>query len=239
MNSFAYILILSAAIISFASCANRQQKKKEILLETIEKYHVDTIDVANKELMGTESLDEILRHYPELYHAAEKARVTYKKWNEMENEMISVVFVGSATQRKLKAEKYAQHLQSRLYEYNVTTLLEYTLLSAGSEEKGDAEWVDDTEISDFYLSLITKVKSDLNSTDEHKSTDEIKSSIGHARRAWNEYTKAIKNVLQAVPAEAQTLYIHAYNQLVQQHLTDLRHHYVEYHHTSAPEWMEN
>lgn len=238
MNKLSYIIVLSAVILSLASCANRQQQKKELLLETIEKYHVDTIDVTNKEKMGTESLDEILRHYPELYHAAEKARDAYKKWNEKETTMVSVAFVGNAPQRKAMAEKLAQNLYHHMDEYNVTSLLEYALLSASSDEKGEAEWADDTEISDLYLSLITKVKSDITATNDHMGTDDIKSSIGHARRAWSEYTKAIKNVLPAVPAEAQPLYIHAFNKLVHQHLTDLQHRYAEYHHTPNPDWME-
>lgn len=231
---FLYV-ILSAFLC--ASCGNKRQDSKQSLLDNIEHFHVDTIDVTNKEPIGTPSLDEVLRHYPELYHATEKARIAYRKWVDREKEMIATAFVGKNTSRMSKASKYAAKLEKRIVENDVTALLEYALLDSNHNDIGTLDWVDDKLTTQHYLFIMGKVKDGLQDDANHSKTDEIKTSIGFARRTWIEYIDALRCVEQALPDNAREYYVMAANKMMQKHLVDLYNRYFQYYDGTTPGWL--
>ena len=68
--------------------------QEEDLIANIEGYGIDTIAVEPGDTLCSARVDEVLRHYPEFYHAAKKAKKAYDEWREMEAE----ARVGTKTQ---------------------------------------------------------------------------------------------------------------------------------------------
>lgn len=68
--------------------------QEEDLIANIEGYGIDTIAVEPGDTLCSARVDDVLRHYPEFYHAAKKAKKAYDEWREMEAE----ARVGTKTQ---------------------------------------------------------------------------------------------------------------------------------------------
>ena len=68
--------------------------QEEDLIANIEGYGIDTIAVEPGDTLCSARVDDVLRHYPEFYHAAKKAKKAYDEWQEMEAE----ARVGTKTQ---------------------------------------------------------------------------------------------------------------------------------------------
>ena len=92
-----------SAVVSLAlmltSCHFYKEEKdgtnqEEDLIANIEGYGIDTIAVEPGDTLCSARVDDVLRHYPEFYHAAEKAKKAYEEWQEMEAE----ARVGTKTQ---------------------------------------------------------------------------------------------------------------------------------------------
>ena len=66
----------------------------EDLIANIEGYGIDTIAVEPGDTLCSARVDDVLRHYPEFYHAAKKAKKAYDEWQAMEAE----ARVGTKTQ---------------------------------------------------------------------------------------------------------------------------------------------
>ena len=88
------VLALSV-VVSFAlmltSCHYYKEEKDdtrqdEDLIANIEGYGIDTIAVEPGDTLCSARVDEVLRHYPEFYHAAKKAKKAYDEWRQMEAE---------------------------------------------------------------------------------------------------------------------------------------------------------
>ena len=82
-----------SAIVSLAlmltSCHYYKEEKEdthqeEDLIANIEGYGIDTIAVEPGDTLCSARVDDVLRHYPEFYHAAKKAKKAYDEWQEME-----------------------------------------------------------------------------------------------------------------------------------------------------------
>ena len=58
--------------------------QEEDLIANIEGYGIDTIAVEPGDTLCSARVDDVLRHYPEFYHAAKKAKKAYDEWQEME-----------------------------------------------------------------------------------------------------------------------------------------------------------
>ena len=66
----------------------------EDLIANIEGYGIDTIAVEPGDTLCSARVDDVLRHYPEFYHAAKKAKKAFDEWQKMEAE----ARVGTKTQ---------------------------------------------------------------------------------------------------------------------------------------------
>ena len=96
------VLSLSAVVslaLMLTSCHYYKEEKDdthqdEDLIANIEGYGIDTIAVEPGDTLCSARVDDVLRHYPEFYHAAKKAKKAYDEWREMEAE----ARVGTKTQ---------------------------------------------------------------------------------------------------------------------------------------------
>ena len=100
--NFRRVLSLSAVVslaLMLTSCHYYKEEKDgthqdEDLIANIEGYDIDTIAVEPGDTLCSSRVDEVLRHYPEFYHAAKKAKKAYDEWQKMEAE----ARVGTKTQ---------------------------------------------------------------------------------------------------------------------------------------------
>lgn len=100
--NFRRVLSLSAVVslaLMLTSCHYYKEEKDdthqdEDLIANIEGYGIDTIAVEPGDTLCSSRVDEVLRHYPEFYHAAKKATKAYDEWQKMEAE----ARVGTKTQ---------------------------------------------------------------------------------------------------------------------------------------------
>ena len=96
------ILSLSAVVLlalMLTSCHYYKEEKDnthqdEDLIANIEGYGIDTIAVEPGDTLCSARVDDVLRHYPEFYHAAKKAKKAYEEWQALEAE----ARVGTKTQ---------------------------------------------------------------------------------------------------------------------------------------------
>lgn len=229
------MVAMSAAFSSCRSEAKEKSENKQDLLEAIAHYNVDTIDTSNKEPIGSSDVDEVLRHYPELYHAMENVQKFYNKWVETEQDMIATVYVGKEKGRVAKSKKHEARFAQRLEERSVATLLDYVLFS--SEEAKDVEFIDDELASDYYLTIMSSIADGMNEDGEHAKTDAMRSAVGYARRAWADYLAAAHKMIDAVPEGARARYIKAVNEMVRHHRVDLANRYYPYYTGDTPAWL--
>ena len=96
------VLSLSAVVslaLMLTSCHYYKEEKDdthqdEDLIANIEGYGIDTIAVEPGDTLCSARVDDVLRHYPEFYHAAKRAKKAYDEWRAMEAE----ARVGTKTQ---------------------------------------------------------------------------------------------------------------------------------------------
>ncbi|MBQ6167263.1 MAG: hypothetical protein IJK41_07570 [Muribaculaceae bacterium] len=94
LYNFRRVLSLSAVVslaLMLTSCHYYKEEKddthqEEDLIANIEGYGIDTIAVEPGDTLCSARVDEVLRHYPEFYHAAQKAKKAYDEWRQLEAE---------------------------------------------------------------------------------------------------------------------------------------------------------
>jgi hypothetical protein len=91
-------VVVSLALM-LTSCHYYKEEKdganqEEDLIANIEGYGIDTIAVEPGDTLCSARVDEVLRHYPEFYHAAKKAKKAFDEWQSLEAE----ARVGTKTQ---------------------------------------------------------------------------------------------------------------------------------------------
>ena len=72
-----------------AACGSKtktEQKSASELIADADHFQVDTIVADPADTLVSSSVDHVLRHYPELYRAAEKAQKIYSKWALQEQQ---------------------------------------------------------------------------------------------------------------------------------------------------------
>ena len=100
--NFRRVLSLSVVVslaLMLTSCHYYKEEKdganqEEDLIANIEGYGIDTIAVEPGDTLCSARVDEVLRHYPEFYHAAKKAKKAFDEWQTLEAE----ARVGTKTQ---------------------------------------------------------------------------------------------------------------------------------------------
>ena len=164
--------------------------QEEDLIANVEGYGIDTIAVEPGDTLCSARVDDVLRHYPEFYHAAKKAKKAYEEWQELE----AAARVGTKTQiMSLDAI-----LNDALY---------------GPDNVAEiGEWPDMAPIDSAYFKLIGQ------SVPKRKSAR--KSAIGHARRAWLSYQDCLHKMAQTVPEQCRARYIASITARVQQLMSE-------------------
>lgn len=84
-----HILYAALAAMLLAACGSKtktEQKSATELIADADHFQVDTIVTDPSDTLVSSSVDHVLRHYPELYRAAEKAQKIYSKWALQEQQ---------------------------------------------------------------------------------------------------------------------------------------------------------
>lgn len=221
---------------ALTSCKSKsKEESKQDLIAAIEHYNIDPVDTTGKAPLGSPDVNEILCHYPELYHATENVQKLYAKWTEAEQNMVSVAFVGKNKARNAKAQKVQEKFTKHLDERSISHMLDFVLL--GDDKLNAAEWTTNEPTSDLYLAIMSSIADGMAENAEHASTDDMRSAVGYARRAWKEYLDGLQKMIDVVPETTRARYIKAVNDAVRQHYIDLLNRYYNYYETETPGWL--
>ena len=193
-----HILYAAAATMLLAACGSKtktEQKSASELIADADHFQVDTIVADPSDTLVSSSVDHVLRHYPELYRAAEKAQKIYSKWALQEQ------------QTRLKTQPSLLDIRSILTELlSASQQHEASSLPTG-EGRGGALLLDSIDAA--YLYLISEAPA------------ERKTAIGHSRKAFLAYAERLQQVAQAVPEDLRERYssiVALRLQKMQQHL---------------------
>ena len=176
-----------------ASCGGKkaEQKSASELIADIDHFQVDTIVVAPTDTLVSGSVDHVLRHYPELFRATEKAQKMFDKWAAQEQ------------QSSIKTNPSVLDISKIL-----TETFDTSSLPAG-EEKGEASTFSSEQLDKAYLYLISEARA------------EQKSAIGHSRKAFLAYAGQLQQVAQVMPADLHERFSAIVARCLQQHLHQL------------------
>lgn len=244
MKSFLKISIFFVSALSlFTAC--KQQNTKQRLLSEIENYHIDTIkakpvDTANMNRADScrYRADEVLRKYPEMYHATDDVTKTYNLWMEKEKDFIQKVFVGKDTQSQAIFAKNREKLNSRLQRLNfiepMTAIIIDGAQTASFADTKLTTTPDETAMTQCYRQIMLRIRSGVKSSKNDYSSDEMRSACEVARRAWLNYINSIDELMATLPAECQPAMQQGMSNIICLHAIDLRNCYVQYWHSSEP-----
>ena len=197
-------------LLTLSSCGGgkpKDAKSAADLIADADHFQVDTIVATPDDTLVSTSVDAVLRHYPELYRAAEKAQQVYSKWALQEQ------------QTQLKTQPILLDIRSILTDLlSASQQHEATSLPTGEgrggalslptgEGRGGAQLLDN--IDHAYLRLISNAPA------------ERKTAIGHSRKAFLAYAERLQQVAQAVPEDLRERYssiVALRLQKMQQHL---------------------
>ena len=176
-------IILMLSTLLLAACGSKtktEQKSASELIADADHFQVDTIVADPADTLVSSSVDHVLRHYPELYRAAEKAQQIYSKWALQEQ------------QTQLKTQPSLLDIRSILTELlSASQQREATSLPTG-EGRGGAQLLDSIDAA--YLHLISEAPA------------ERKTDIGHSRKAFLAYAERLQQVMQALPEDLRERY---------------------------------
>ena len=182
---------VSALLLAACGGKKAEQKSASELIADVDHFQVDTIVAAPADTLVGSSVDHVLRHYPELFRATEKAQKVFDKWAEQEQ------------QSSMKTNPAVLDISDILTETFSTSNL-----STG-EGGGEVSSFSSEELGEAYLRLISEAPA------------EQKSAIGHSRRAFLAYVEQLQQVAQALPADLRERYSAIVARRLQQHLDQL------------------
>ena len=78
--------MLSALLLAACGGKKAEQKSASELIADADHFQLDTIVVDPADTLVSSSVDHVLRHYPELFRAAEKARKMFFQWVAQEQQ---------------------------------------------------------------------------------------------------------------------------------------------------------
>ena len=183
--------MLSALMLAACGEKKAEQKSASDLIADVDHFQVDTIVVDPADTLVSGSVDHVLRHYPELFRAAEKAKKVFDKWAAQEQ------------QSSIKTNPSVLDISNILTETFDTSSL------PSEEERGEASTLSSEKLGEAYLRLISDAPA------------EQKSAIGHSRKAFLAYAEQLQQVAQAVPADLRERYSAIVAQCLQKHLDKL------------------
>ena len=188
---------VGVGLLLLTSCGGKPKDAKSAadLIADADHFQVDTIVATPDDTLVSTSVDAVLRHYPELYRAAEKAQKIYSKWALQEQ------------QTRLKTQPSLLDIRSILTDlFSPSQQHEATSLPTG-EGRGGAQLLDSIDAA--YLRLISNAPA------------ERKTAIGHSRKAFLAYAERLQQVMQVLPEDLRERYssiVALRLQKMQQHL---------------------
>ena len=181
MNKISVMFTLCMALLCTACNDKKKQRAatSSQLIENVQQLGIDTIEAVPGDTLCNETVDEVLRHYPELYHATKKARKAYDVW------------VTASKDSRLKLKPSVM---------DVSTILDESLF--GSETiDADSAWQHLTTIDSLYIQAIVNVESGKADTDQRKT------AIGRMRKAWQNYVQQLQTMEAAIPEDHRQRYL--------------------------------
>ena len=146
--------MLSALLLAACGGKKAEQKSASELIADADHFQLDTIAVDPADTLVSSSVDHVLRHYPELFRAAEKARKMFFQW------------VAQEQQSPLKTQPAVLDISDILTETFSTSDLS---AAEGGEE---VPAFSSEKLDSVYLRLISEAPADQ------------KSAIGHCHRPF-------------------------------------------------------
>lgn len=167
--------------ILFTACGGKQERtaKSSQLREVVEQFGIDTIKATPSDTICNNSIDEVLRHYPELYHATKKAKKAYDAWT------------GMSTDSRLRIKPTMM---------DVTTILDEALFGTNESQVDDA-WQHLSTIDSLYIQALVNIPNGTSDTDVRKS------AIGRMRKAWQAYIQQLQKMEPAIPENCRRRYL--------------------------------
>lgn len=210
-----HILYAAAATMLLAACGSKtktEQKSASELIADADHFQVDTIVADPSDTLVSSSVDHVLRHYPELYRAAEKAQKIYSKWALQEQQTRLKTQPSLLDIRSILTELLSASQQHEASSLPTGALGRRTLaeLAGARTGRGGALLLDSIDAA--YLYLISEAPA------------ERKTAIGHSRKAFLAYAERLQQVAQAVPEDLRERYssiVALRLQKMQQHLQKL------------------
>ena len=74
------------ALLFLSACGGRKQQdvSSAELIQAAENFDYDTVAVTPGDTLCSSEVDDVLRHYPEFYHATKNAKKCYETWAQQE-----------------------------------------------------------------------------------------------------------------------------------------------------------
>ena len=198
--------MLSTLLLAACGGKKAEQKSASELIADADHFQVDTIVADPADTLVSSSVDHVLRHYPELYRAAEKAQKIYSKWALQEQQtqlktQPSLLDIRSILTELLSASQQREATslptgegQGGALSLPTGALGRRTLAEpAGARTgRGGAQLLDSIDAA--YLHLISEAPA------------ERKTDIGHSRKAFLAYAERLQQVMQALPEDLRERY---------------------------------
>lgn len=245
MKSHFYIYLLLALSL-FTAC--KKQDTKHRLLTEIEHYNIDTIKAKPVDMASMDRADscryradEVLRKYPEMFHATDDVTKKYKLWLEQERDFITKVFVGKDSKTKAIYSKNTQRLSQRLEQLNFIEPLTAVIIDGADASSFSSTKLtttpDEKAITDCYRTIMFRIGSGIDSSKNDYSSDEMRTACERARRSWLKYIQATDEILQALPEECRPAMQQGIRNIICLHAIDLRNCYAQYWLDRQPEFI--
>ena len=198
--------MLSTLLLAACGGKKAEQKTAADLIADADHFQVDTIVATPDDTLVGTSVDAVLRHYPELYRAAEKAQQVYSKW-ALQEQQAKVCQTAMLDIRSILTELLSASQQHEASSLPTGEGRGGALSLPTGEGRGGAQLLD--SIDHAYLRLISNAPA------------ERKTAIGHSRKAFLAYAERLQQVAQAVPEDLRERYssiVALRLQKMQQHL---------------------
>ena len=209
------------------------------MLTEIEHYNIDTIkakpiDTAHMDRADScrYRADNVLRKYPEMYHATDDVTKAYSKWIDLERDFILKVFVNKDSKSNAIYAKNNTKLNNRLQHLNFIEPLTAIIID-GAEATSFVDTKlkntpDEKAITEYYRNIMFRIRDGIKSSKDNYSTDEMRSACEKARRAWLDYIKSTDALLRTMPAECLPAMQQSISNIICLHAIDLHNCYVQY-----------
>ena len=178
-----------------AACGSKtktEQKSASELIADADHFQVDTIVADPADTLVSSSVDHVLRHYPELYRAAEKAQKIYSKWALQEQQTQLKTQPSLLDIRSILTDLFSASQQPNTLPLPTGEGRGGALPLPTGEGRGGALLLDSIDAA--YLHLISEAPA------------ERKTDIGHSRKAFLAYAERLQQVMQALPEDLRERY---------------------------------